>query len=272
MQRLGMLWRFLLYYWNSETIYKIHSPFVFQFCKQVIEDKRWFYAFSMIEPVRQAMLQNFNEIQVTDLGAGSSKGKPKMIADIAKTALSPFDQCKYLFKIVNLYQPDTILEMGTSLGISAMYQAMPKQKAQMITLEGCGNIARQASHNFKKLNLENIDLKIGDFQQTMPDALETLQTLDYAFIDGNHQKEATIQYFQKCLKYASDRSILIFDDIYWSKGMSEAWEEIKQHPSVTLSIDLYFMGLIFFRKTQKHKQHFKIVPSRWKPWQMGFFK
>jgi hypothetical protein len=40
--------------------------------------------------------------------------------------------------------------------------------------------------------------------------------------------------------------------------MEKAWEEIKQHPHVTLTIDLFFIGLVFVRQAQKEKEHFVI--------------
>ena len=272
MQRLGMLWRFLLFYLRANTIYKVHSPFVFKFCEQVLEDKRWYYAFSMVEPVRQAMLQNYSTIEVTDLGAGSAvqNSKQRQISKIAESAVSPSHQCRQLFRIINHFKPDTLLEMGSSLGISSMYQAMARLNGRMVTLEGCENIARLAKQNFKQLKLNNINLITGPFDNSLLQAFDQLKQIDYAFIDGNHQKAATLSYFQQCLKHAKEQSVFIFDDIYWSADMAAAWEEIKQHPQVTISIDLYFMGLVFFRKEQKEKAHYRLVPARWKRWQLGF--
>jgi len=268
-----MLWRFILFYLRANTLYKVHSPFVYQFCEKVLEDKRWYYAFSMVEPIRQAMLQNHSMIEVTDLGAGSAvqNSKQRQVSKIAESAVSPGHQCRQLFRIVNHFKPQTLLEMGSSLGISSMYQAMARLDGRMITLEGCENIARLARQNFKQLKLKNIQLLTGPFDNSLPKALETLGQLDYAFIDGNHQKAATLSYFQQCLQYANEQSVFIFDDIYWSADMAAAWEKIKQHPQVTISIDLYFMGLVFFRKEQKEKAHYRLVPARWKRWQLGFF-
>ena len=101
---------------------------------------------------------------------------------------------------------------------------------------------------------ENIAPLIGDLEQ----ALSGIDLLDLAFIDGNHRKEPTLRYFDTLLAKINNASILIFDDIHWSAEMEEAWEIIKMHSSVTLSIDLFFIGLIFFRNDFKVKQHFVI--------------
>jgi predicted O-methyltransferase YrrM len=82
--------------------------------------------------------------------------------------------------------------------------------------------------------------------------------VDLLFVDGNHRKEATLEYFNIFLEKATPQSIFIFDDIHWSKEMEEAWKLIQQHNSVTLTIDLFFLGMVFFSKDFKVKQHFPI--------------
>lgn len=264
-------WRF---YWSADTKYTIHSPFVFDFIKNVLEDKRLFYAYHEVETVRKFLLTQHQEISVTDYGAGSkfSKGNKRTIQQIAKTALSSPSFCRLLFKLTKHYKPKSILEMGTSLGISTAYLRMAALNADFVTLEGCPNIADHASKVFKRLKLKEIDQITGPFSETLDQALKTLKQVDLVFFDGNHRFEPTVEYFEKVLPYAHDQSIFIFDDIYWSEEMSSAWENLKQRPEVTLSIDLFSMGILFFRKDFSQKQHFKLTPWYWKPWRMGFLK
>ena len=266
--------RFLNFYRLSDTVYGIHSPYVYEFTKSVLEDYRHYYAFSMIEPLRQMVSMNYNEIEVEDFGAGSKKNNQsrRKISDIAKTALSPPFQTRMLFRIVNFLKPKTLLELGTSLGISALYQITASPHGELHTLEGSPNIAKEALNVFNSYEEKmNINLILGQFDNTLPNVLKAIQSLDYAFIDGNHTKEATLDYFEQCLKYTHNDSVIIFDDIYWSEGMNEAWEIIKKHPSVMMSIDLFFFGIVFFKKEFVVKQHYKCVPTYWKPWRMGFF-
>lgn len=162
--------------------------------------------------------------------------------------------------------------MGTSLGISTLYQAKADGRARVITLEGCPEIAAVAQENFKRLKANNIELMTGNFSTTLPQALRKMQRIDYVFFDGNHRKTATLNYFHEALKYAHEGSVFVFDDIYWSQEMMEAWEEIKAHPQVTLTIDIFYMGIVFFRKEQVTKEHFSLIDSWKKPWSMGFFK
>lgn len=271
--KLSIGQRFLRFYWQAQTKYTIHSPFVFSLIEEVIEDHRIYYDFNALNRLRMLLERDHSTLQVSDLGAGSriDKTASRSISSITKNAVSPTWQCELLFRLVHHLQAKNRLELGTSLGISSLYQYIPLRKAPFYTLEGCPNIAKVATANFKKLKATSIRQLIGDFNQTLPKALQEMKRLDYVFIDGNHQMEPTLSYFETCLKYSHNDTVFVFDDIYWSDEMQDAWETIKAHSKVTLSIDLFFMGIVFLRTEQKEVQHFKIVPAKYKPWKMGFF-
>lgn len=269
--------RFIRYYFKAKTKYDVHSPFVYEFTDQVLEDERWFYAFNEIEAIRQYMLKDKRTIEVRDMGAGSQvlNNKVRSIASLARHSANQAFVCRWLFKMVNLYKPTTLLELGTSLGVSTNYQAAASLNAQMITIEGCPNTAHLAKGNFKLLKTSNVQVLEGHFDETLPKAFQQLGSLDYVFVDGNHREAPTLKYFDACLRHAHENSVFVFDDVHWSKGMEAAWEQIKQHPKVTISIDLFFFGVVFFRKEPKVKQHFTLIPWSWKPWRIGlgdFFK
>ena len=238
----------------------VHSPFVFQFIKEVIQDDRSFYAFEDIEQIRTALLNNTKEITIEDFGAGSHTGlsKQRKISDIAKSSLKPKKFAQLLFKMVNYYQPKNILELGTSLGITTSYLASANKNVQVTTMEGSFTIAAIAKENFTTLKLKNIEVVEGNFDTTLPTALSQLFTIDFAFLDGNHRYQPTINYFNQVLAKSNEYTIIILDDVHWSKQMEKAWNEIKQHPQVTLTIDLFFIGIVLLRKEFKVKQHFVI--------------
>ena len=160
--------------------------------------------------------------------------------------------------MVKYYQPATVVELGTSLGITTSYLSLAKADANLITMEGSGEIARIAKLNFKTLGLKNIELIEGNFDNTLSPNVSRLSSVDFAFIDGNHRKEPTERYFRELLPKTNNDSILVFDDIHWSSEMEAAWETIKNNTAVTCSIDLFFIGLVFFRKEFQEKQHFRI--------------
>jgi len=272
--KISQFRKFIRFFSKADTIYRVHSPFVYEFVQAVLEDERNFYAFVQLENLRKLMLQSPQKIHFEDHGAGSHslKNSERSIRDIAATSLSPPFQCRWLFRMVQLYKPKTILELGTSLGLSTLYQYYGARNSNILTLEGSTPVARIAMEHFRQNKARSIHLKIGPFRQTLDSALQELGHLDYVFFDGHHNREATLDYFQRCLPYVGTESVLIFDDIYWSQEMTAAWEIIKNHERVTISIDLFFMGVVFFRKENHQKQHFKLVRSTWKPWVMGFNK
>lgn len=206
------------------------------------------------------MLKDETVIPITDFGAGSrlNLSQERKVSAIAKSSLKPKKYSQLLFRMVNYFQPSFVLELGTSLGITSSYLASGNNNAKVITMEGSPHVAAIARKNFEWLQLKNISVIEGNFDDTLPKLISSTQTADFVFIDGNHRKEPTIRYFEQLLPKISSNSIFIFDDIHWSKEMEEAWETIKQHNAVTLSIDLFFIGIIFFRKEQKEKQHFTI--------------
>ncbi len=145
-------------------------------------------------------------------------------------------------------RPAGIIELGTSLGITTLYLQAAAPDAKVYTLEGCTETAGVAREIFMKAGLNDVNLITGDFDATLPEVISSSTPLDFVFVDGNHQKEATLKYFEWCLPKTHENTLLIFDDIYWSKGMKEAWAQIKAHPKITVTIDLFWIGLVFFKK------------------------
>ena len=238
----------------------IHSPFVFDFITKVLNDNEQYPAYEKVELLRKELLLDNTILTVEDFGAGSSfsKSNQRTVASIAKTAAKPKKYAQLLYRIVQYYKPATILELGTSLGITTSYFALANPSAKIITMEGAEAIANAAQKNFSALELKNIELIKGNFDTTLSPVIIGLTSVDLSFIDGNHRKEPTLNYFNQLLAKTTFSTILIFDDIHWSREMEDAWEQIKNHSSVTCTIDLFFIGLVFFRTEFKEKQHFKI--------------
>jgi predicted O-methyltransferase YrrM len=138
--------------------------------------------------------------------------------------------------------------MGTAAGLSASYIKFPVPESKMISMEGCSNLASVAENTFRELNIQNIEIRTGDFENTLPEVLQQIKKLDFVFFDGNHRKEATLGYFSQCIEKITENSLFVFDDIHWSPGMAEAWNSIKSDSRVMISIDLFWLGLVFFRK------------------------
>ena len=258
--KLGI--KYIAYYLQASNGkgHGIHSPFVFDFITKVLNDKRFFYDYAAIENLREELLVDSTEIFVEDFGAGSrvKNSNRRMVKTIAHSALKPKKFGQLLFRMVNYYAPKTILELGTSFGITAAYLASANKKVKLINMEGATAISELANRNFKRLQLENIQLVTGNFDDRLKDIVTKISNIDLLFIDGNHRYEPTIRYFQDLLPLTNDQSIFVFDDIHWSEEMEKAWNEILEYPAVTLTIDLFFIGIVFFRKENMVKQHFTI--------------
>lgn len=270
---LGFLWRFLRYYWQAATKYDVHSPFVADFVEYVLEDRREFYAFSDIREVRESLLHDRRPIRITDYGAGSQARPEKVrtIKSIARFgAVSPATG-RLIFSIARHYQAKNILELGTSLGLSTLYLASPNSSSEIITIEGCPETAAVAEHHFQTLHQKNIESLVGPFRERLPEALSRIDTLDLLFLDGDHRRGASLEYFEQCLAKAHNDSVFVIADIHWSPQMERAWNAIRRHPRVRISIDLFHLGVLFFRREHQQPEHFTLIQARYKPWHMGLF-
>lgn len=243
---------------KAKNRHGVHSPFVYELLDTVIYDQTDHPEYAVVENIRKQLLSREDEIEITDLGAGSSinRSNERKVADIAKNSAKAGKWGQLLFRLAKHFQPETMIELGTSLGIGSLYQSHGNPTGNLTTFEGCPNTATIAQQQFQKANI-NPNIIEGNFDDTLPLFLSSIEKLDWAFIDGNHQKEPTIRYFEQCLEKCHPDSLLLFDDIYWSKGMAEAWENIKQHPRVSVTLDLFQVGVVFLREGQK-KQHFPI--------------
>ncbi len=253
-----------LYYFFTASSGKghgIHSPFVFDFVTNILNDKKKYDCYDRIEELRHQLKRNNSIIDVEDFGAGSAviKSNKRIVKDIANSSLKLKKFAQLLFRMVQYYQPKNVLELGTSFGITTAYLAIGNDDVQVYTLEGASQIAAIAQNNFIQLGINNITLIKGDFAKTLPHLFSTLGKIDFAFVDGNHRKEPTLQYFLQLLAHSHNNTILVFDDIHWSKEMEEAWSAIRQHPAVTLTIDLFYIGIVCLQNDIKVKQHFTIA-------------
>ena len=258
MSNMRLVIRYLQFLIRSKTKYDIHSPFIYQFITDVLEDARHFYAFDEIEYAREILMQDETIIEVIDQGAGSRKLKSpgRKISDIAATSLTNRKFGELLFRMVNYYQLKNILELGTSLGISALYFAKANRDVHVTTIEGSPAIADRARQVFKTWGHDQIHLINAEFSAGLEQLEIGNDKFDLIYIDGNHQKQPTLDYFYKLKeKHSTTDTIFIFDDIHWSSEMEAAWKIIQNDKSVTATIDLFFKGLVFLNTGLHAKQH-----------------
>lgn len=254
--------KYAWYYLNAKTKHGVHSPFVYNLFTKVFEDKTVYEEYAQVEKLRQSLLTSRMMTEVEDFGAGGAENSvyERKVSDIAARAAKPARWGKLLYRLCRYFEVKNMLEFGTSLGISTAYQAFGASQVRddihFVSMEGSKNLVELAGLNLNDLGLKSkVELVQGNFDKTLAGVLKGFDKLDYVFLDGNHRKEPTLRYFDELLPKAHNDTVFIFDDIHWSKDMEEAWEEIKAHPSVKVSIDLFYIGLIFIRQEQV-EEHF----------------
>ena len=248
--------RFLI---RSTNEHGVHSPFVFDLVTKCFYDTSDFAEYASLTAYRKSLLATHETISVTDFGAGSRvfRSNERSVSDIAKNAGISAKRAQLLFRLVRYFNPQRMLEIGTSLGLATSALSLGNPSAQIISLEGCANTAAVALQALSENNLANVRIEVGEFGALLESDEIQNQDFDLIYFDGNHQKDATLHYFEMLVATANNRSVWIFDDINWSEPMSQAWEIIKNHPKVSVAIDTFQLGFVFFRSEQE-KETFTI--------------
>ncbi len=241
----------------SKNKHGVHSPFVYGLVTQCFNDRTKFPAYRILKSHRKALRRDTTVIEMMDYGQGSRvfKGPNRKISAVYKNAGMKKNRQKLLLRIAAYLKCENMLEFGTSLGLGTVALSISNKFANVHTVEACANTAKTATSYFQEFGLSNITLHQETFNEFI--AKNPTEKFDLIFIDGDHNGERTLTYFRALLKNVHNSSLIIFDDIYWSKDMTEAWQEIIVDDNVTVSIDTFQWGIVFFRKEQP-KQHFVI--------------
>jgi predicted O-methyltransferase YrrM len=216
--------------------------------------------FDVIEKMRKSLLNDPTVVEAKDFGAGSTfnRGKTKSIRQIARHELNEPDLNRLIFRMIRQRKCKNILELGTSLGINTLYMARASQDVTVYSFEGNPQIAQYAKQTFSKAGVNNIKLIEGEIGLILPSILSDLPRIDLVFMDANHTYEATLSYYNIILDKLGPDSVLVLDDLYWSPGMRNAWEEIKNDSRVMATFDLFKAGIVFFQK-ELDKMHYRFI-------------
>ncbi|MEF3080378.1 O-methyltransferase [Winogradskyella poriferorum] len=246
--------KFLL---KSTNQHSVHSPFVYQFVTKCLYDKKKYDAYKKLQNYRKTLKNSKAELDITDLGEGSKTlgNEVRKVSQMVSTSSSTKKEARLLYRVAKYFKLSSVLELGTSLGMGTYAFALANENSKIITVEGCKNTSNFTQSQFQDLGIDNTYFNIGAFSFEI-EKLEQ-KHFDCIYFDGHHNKEATIQYFEALIPKVHNDSIFIFDDIYWSKEMTEAWDYIKAHKAVTVTVDCFHLGFVFFRKEQA-KEHFRI--------------
>lgn len=250
---------FITYWLNAVDAHSLHSPFFYDFYTNVIRPRKgvaYIPPFDQIEQERRSLLSNNTTIGIVDLGAGSKhiSGSQRQISEIARHSLSTAKYSCIYYRALAHYDAHFVLELGTSLGINTMYLASHR-RANITTIEGSPSIAQLASALFEKHDLKNIQLNCGNLDNILPEIVQGLPRIDFAFLDANHRRDPTLNYFNTIAARVHRKSIIVLDDIHSNAEMNDAWTAVKNHPSVKGTADLFRCGFVFFEPSL-NSQHF----------------
>ena len=257
MNRIRITFKFILHFLSAKNTlgFGVHSPYVFHFTKFVIYNKGSYYIFSAIEKIRSSLKNDKRILNVIDFGTGRKSNIS--IAEITTKSVKSAKYGQLLFRLSDYIQARNILELGTSFGLTTSYLAASSSSSRVVSLEGSQQIADVAIENFKKTDIKNIKIIVGNIDQTLSKVLAEFDFLDLIFIDANHKYQALINYFEQGLTKINSNSIMVIDDIYWSSEMEKAWTIIKENPMVMSTIDLFELGIVFFN-SDLNKKHYKM--------------
>lgn len=239
---------FLNYWLDAVDEHSLHSPFFFNFCTKVVKQKLKHPKLDFLKQTRRKLQLDHRTVYVVDFGSGSKrlKNPNRKIADIALTSSTPEKYSHLYTRIIQYFNCQEILELGTSLGINTLYLANGCPSGHVTTFEGSPMISSIARALFHETQTNNVRVIEGNIDQTLPSYLSSIKKIDFAFVDANHRFEPTVQYFEWLVEKVHDESIIILDDIYYSPEMKSAWNAIREHNKVSATVDLYRCGVIFF--------------------------
>ena len=238
--------RFLIHWLKAVDEHSLQAPFIYEFYTEVVKNRRFNQSHAAVQALRNSLNSDQTIVQFDDLGAGSQVMGKSTIGRIAKTSHQP-KVANLLYSIANRFKPSSVLELGTSLGLTTLNMAASAPDARIFTLEGSHELSNLAIKHFEQLGAKNIHVLVGNIDFTLDQVLDRMEGIDLLFMDANHHYQATMEYFNKCLPKFHENTIVVVDDIHWSGSMEKAWKHIINHPSISLSIDFFYAGVLFLR-------------------------
>lgn len=259
--KLNTFASYLIYLFTSGTRHSVHSPFVYKLIEEVIRDKQGYAAFRKINTVRQSLLKNSQLIEITEFnrnrGSMSMSHQLKSVSTLARESSVNEKYGRLLYRLAAFFKPETVIETGTSLGLSTMYLALANDNAKVFTVDACTIKSEQAAAGFKSLGITNVEQQIGLFDIVLPGLIRKSGKLDFAFIDGDYTCDGTTSIFDTLLKISHNDTVFVIHQIHKSTEMEKAWDRLAGYEQVTVSIDLFGVGIIFLKR-ELSRQNFVI--------------
>jgi predicted O-methyltransferase YrrM len=213
--------------------YGVHSPFVYDLITKVIEEKMPYYAFEKI----RAGVQNFEP-------------KPP------KERICFHKYGALLFRLVNFFKCEFVLQVGSPEGIISLYPASAHSGCECLVLENDQTSFRKTKVLAEKAGLSNLQVECTDYLKRIEDLFRQNKRFDLIFINIPGYDNCP-DILNLCISESKKECIFVVSGIRDNSKMKKLWKNIIQNHQVSVSIDLYSWG-IFFLKNNIYKQHYKV--------------
>ncbi|MBK8506282.1 MAG: class I SAM-dependent methyltransferase [Saprospiraceae bacterium] len=272
MQLLDPIIQYLKFYVKADTRFNVHSPYAASLIKAYFRQSN--KSPEYLIQIRKELTNDRTLLNIQDYGAGPKRKYSGAVetAKIASMSLSNQLQISRICNLARFVNPDTILELGSAFGVSALHLQSICSETKIFTIEGNPSVAAKAQVIIDDSPFQTKpQLIVGQFHQELPAILRRIDKLDLVFIDGDHTFSGTLNNLNLLLPSVYEKTIILIHDIYWSAEMRAAWRHCKTLPEVTMSLDLFNLGILIFRKSFEVRQHLTIIPYWQKPWRIGLF-
>lgn len=249
---------YIKYRWKARKRHGIHSPYVYSLSDQGLSIRLNSKEQGLLNELFHVLGNDHSEIEIQDFGVGSKKlGTTRKISQIFRTSSSKGKYGKLLFQLCRHFQPDRILEFGTSLGVGTSYMKLGNPEAQLTSIEACPSTRSIALRTFSQLGLDGIESLEMTFDAFLASA--TNRSYDLVYIDGHHDGKALLHYLEELRPLTHEETLFILDDIRWSTSMKDAWDSLVADPHYHVSLDFFRCGILVQRPAQQ-KEHFALRP------------
>jgi predicted O-methyltransferase YrrM len=152
----------------------------------------------------------------------------------------------FLMRLVRELRPQSCVELGAAIGISASYQGAGLElngTGVLRSIEGSPNLAAEARATLSGLGLERVQVIEGRLDDVLDDVMAGAAPVDLVFLDAAKGKEGNLALAEGVLPHLAPRATLVMDDVHWSRQMNRAWRQLRSHPRIALSADLWRLGV-----------------------------
>lgn len=259
----AMVFRFFADYLTHRLVAKTrhgtHSPFVYKLTDEVIYDFSAKKIDDSVEQQRKKLFDDDSSLILTENNEclGQLKLQQTTVKRLAKKLTNKKEVDRLIYRLVANRQPAVSLQIGTGLGVSAAYFSMANSRNPVKIIECEPEFSTVAQRIFSNLGIDNVELRTGNLQQLLHHTLLNSTKLDIVYFNKFKDGETLFNLFGLCLAKADENSMFIIKGIYSDPSTKTMWAKIKELPEVTVTVDLFWIGLVYFKKDQA-EEHFKI--------------